>query len=67
MPILNKSSPRPNCASRTFHRSKRKGLLEQVLHSFLLVNPYRCNECDQRYFRFRLPVHKEGKPHSHAG
>ena len=66
MPISHKSSLCPKCASHAIHRSRRKGLLEQILHSVLFVSPYRCNACDERYFRFRLPVHTAEKPPRHA-
>jgi hypothetical protein len=67
MTILNKSSLCPNCASHTYHRTRRKGLLERILHSVFFISPYRCNTCDERYFRFRLPVHPAEKPpHHHA-
>jgi hypothetical protein len=67
MSILRKSSLCPNCASHAMYRSKRKGLLEQILHSVLFVSPYRCKRCDQRYFRLRLPVHHaEKSPHHPA-
>jgi predicted Zn-ribbon and HTH transcriptional regulator len=66
MSIFNKTSLCPNCASHAIHRSRRKGLLERVLHSVLFVSPYRCNACDERYFRLRLPVHSVEKPPHHA-
>jgi hypothetical protein len=66
MSIFNKSSLCPNCASAATHRSKRKGLLEQMLHAVFFISPYRCNACDERYFRWRLPVHSAEKPQHHA-
>lgn len=44
---------------------RRKGLLKQILHAVLFVSPYRCKVCDERYFRFRLPVHPAEKPTRH--
>jgi hypothetical protein len=67
MSILSKSSVCPNCASHTIHRSRRKGLLEQVLHSVLFITPYRCGYCDERYFRFRRSIERVSKqPHRAA-
>jgi hypothetical protein len=66
MAIFDKSSFCPNCASPAIHRSRRKGLLEQILHSVLFISPYRCKTCDERYFRFRLPVSSGEKPPRHA-
>ena len=43
----------PNCESGRIRRSRRRGLVEKVACAVLLVSPYRCEECDQRYFRFR--------------
>jgi hypothetical protein len=28
--------------------------LESFLYHILFISPYRCNECDERYLRFRL-------------
>jgi transposase-like protein len=66
MSILNKSSLCPSCASTATHRSKRRGLAEQILHAALFISPYRCNACDKRYFRWRLPIHSAEKPPRHA-
>jgi hypothetical protein len=66
MSILSKSSFCPNCASAAIRRSRRQGFLEQVLHRVLFISPYRCNACDNRYFRLRLPVQPAEKPPRHA-
>jgi hypothetical protein len=66
MSILNRSNLCPNCAGHFIHRSKRKGLLEQILHAALFITPYRCGACDERYFRLRLPVRSTEKPARHA-
>jgi hypothetical protein len=66
MSIFDKSSPCPSCASHSIHRSRRKGMLEQILHGALFISPYRCNACDERYYRLRLPVHTAEKPPRHA-
>ena len=43
----------PACGSSWIHRSRRKSVLETVLHHTLLLSPYRCEECDERHLRFR--------------
>jgi hypothetical protein len=54
--ILNGSHPVrcPDCGSASLHRSRRKGLVESLLYRVLLLSPYRCDECYERHFRFRL-------------
>jgi transposase-like protein len=66
MRILTKSILCPNCASHETRRSRRKGLMERTLFAALFVHPYRCESCDQRYYRLRLPVHTEAKHPRHA-
>jgi hypothetical protein len=43
----------PECGSRSIHRSRRKGLVESILHHALFISPYRCDECYERHLRFR--------------
>jgi len=43
----------PECGSGSIHRSRRKGLVESILHHALFISPYRCDECYERHFRFR--------------
>jgi hypothetical protein len=31
--------------------------VESLLHYILFMSPYRCDECDERHFRFRLAKH----------
>jgi len=42
----------PNCGSRLTHRSKTKGILESVLLAIIFVHPFRCEECDSRFFQW---------------
>ena len=44
----------PECGSGMMHRSRRKGVVEKVLCGVLPIHPYRCNDCDYRFFRLRL-------------
>ena len=66
MRILSKSTLRPNCASHATRRSRRKRLLQRTLFAALFLNPYRCESCDERYFRLHLPVSPEEKYPRHA-
>ncbi len=40
----------PHCGSSKIHLSRRAGILEKTLFRALAVRPYRCEECDERYF-----------------
>jgi hypothetical protein len=62
MSILSKSSLCPNCASHAIYTSRRKGLLEHILHTVFFVSPFRCGACDLRYFRFRFSAPPVNKP-----
>ncbi len=54
--ILERNRPAycPHCGSDSLHRSRRKHVLESFLHHVLFMSPYRCNECAERHFRFRI-------------
>jgi hypothetical protein len=41
----------PNCESAQVHQSRRKGIVERVILAVLFVRPFRCERCDQRFFR----------------
>src|SRR5437879_3244154 len=47
----------PRCSSHLVHRSRRRGLVEKMAHALLQISPYRCDECDHRYFRWRYSHH----------
>jgi hypothetical protein len=66
MSILNKSSLCPNCGSAATTRSRKNGLLEQILHSVFFLTPFRCNACDERYFRFRMTAPAAEKSSRHT-
>lgn len=44
----------PYCESLNIRRSRREGPIEFLFHWLLLLSPYRCRECYQRYFGFRF-------------
>jgi len=54
MGIFRKSFNCPNCGSPSIYRSRRKGLLEHVLHNTLFISPYRCGSCDERHYDSRI-------------
>jgi hypothetical protein len=54
MQLVEKFQVCPNCKSATAYRSRRRGAREFFLHYFLFTSPYRCKECEQRYFRTRM-------------
>jgi hypothetical protein len=40
----------PRCQSDQIHRSRTRGILEHLL-TIIFVRPYRCEDCDLRFFR----------------
>jgi hypothetical protein len=44
----------PNCDSARIHQSRRKGIVEKVILALLFVRPFRCERCDERFFRWRF-------------
>lgn len=47
----------PDCQSDEIRRSKTRGSVESLL-AILRIRPYRCEECDYRFFRWSI----RGKP-----
>jgi len=47
-----KSHACPRCGSYLVRRSKKKTLVEYVVWLLLFVRPYRCDDCDIRFFGF---------------
>ena len=41
----------PSCSSQRIHRSRRKGFLESGPLTLMFVRPFRCEQCDHRFFR----------------
>jgi hypothetical protein len=46
----------PDCQNAQVRRSKTRGIVESLL-ALLLIRPYRCQECDCRFFRWSI-LHK---------
>ncbi len=71
MEHTGKSHVCPTCQSTSCYRSRRRGVAEFFLHYVLFTSPYRCKDCDQRYFRRRsfkdaAKAAVEQTPTSHA-
>jgi hypothetical protein len=43
----------PVCESSLVRRSTRRGFVERVWFRFAFVWPYRCDDCDSRFWGFR--------------
>jgi len=56
----------PQCGSREVRRSKKHGLLEQLVSRVLSIHPYRCEECDYRHFRVRFVHGSRHATHRHT-
>jgi hypothetical protein len=65
--ILRKQSTScPNCESAAVYRSRRRGFAELLLHRVLFISPYRCYECDDRHYRFRLAHPPKQQPNQRS-
>lgn len=42
----------PSCQSLDVRRSHRRGLFEVLLLPFLLLRPFRCEDCTKRHYNF---------------
>jgi ribosomal protein L37AE/L43A len=40
----------PHCQSKAIRRSKRRGVFESSILSLLPVRPFRCKDCDHRFY-----------------
>lgn len=40
----------PSCGSKYLHLSRRHNVLERTLLSILRARPYRCDDCDKRFY-----------------
>jgi hypothetical protein len=43
----------PNCAGKDIRRSRRQGFFERYLLPVARLRPYRCDDCDQRFYAKR--------------
>jgi hypothetical protein len=44
----------PQCGGADTFRSQRRGFIEWIFHYLLIQSPYRCQECNERFFHHRL-------------
>jgi len=49
----------PDCGSYLVRRSHMRGFVEQAICRLFFVQPYRCDDCELRFFLFR--THSERK------
>jgi ribosomal protein L37AE/L43A len=40
----------PRCERKAVRRSKRRGVIESTLLSLIRVRPFRCMDCDRRFY-----------------
>jgi transposase-like protein len=53
----------PRCGSNLVRRSRRRGMFERIMCALGLISPFRCEDCDYRYFRFRSSqAHQAHRP-----
>ena len=66
MLALNRNHHCHSCGSKRVSRSRRRGVVERVLLRLLLIRPYRCNNCDFRFYGYqrRFDVHPRGAAES---
>ena len=58
----------PDCGGNNTFRSRRIGVREWFLHYVLMQSPYRCQDCNERFFHHRLPRHSDvGDGLAHPG
>jgi hypothetical protein len=53
----------PHCQSKTTHRSKRRGTSESTVLRVIPMRPFRCEDCDRRFYAFVWPT---GTMQSHS-
>jgi uncharacterized protein YlaI len=53
-----RSNKCPICGSTDIHRSKRKGIAEQLACRVTPVRPFRCNDCQSRIYAIRPAAKK---------
>jgi len=42
----------PHCQSKAIRRSKRRGVFELSILSMIPMRPFRCEDCDLRFYAF---------------
>jgi hypothetical protein len=54
----------PRCQAHTVRLSHRRGPIERLLCALLRISPFRCEECDHRYYWFGSK--RSHRTHRHA-
>lgn len=52
----------PKCKSKRIHRKQRKGVLQEKILPFLGFFPYKCRDCNNRFYLKVRDVDRRGKP-----
>jgi hypothetical protein len=50
------------CRSVRVHQSRREGMIEKRLLALFFVRPFRCEECDHRFFRWSFGARNRSSP-----
>jgi DNA-directed RNA polymerase subunit RPC12/RpoP len=57
-PPVSHSAVCPRCGSSYISKSRRRGLIDFLFHTLLFTDPYRCMDCDFRFYRlFSIFLH----------
>jgi hypothetical protein len=51
----------PVCKSNNVRRSMRRGVLESLVLRLLLLRPFRCDSCNNRYYGWFFSKRGDGK------
>ena len=57
----------PRCRTYTAVRSHRRGAFENIVLRFLLMRPFRCRDCNHRFYALRFELSQpvsNGNSHS---
>ena len=52
----------PSCRGERIHQSRRNGFLEKVILAMIFVRPFRCEKCDDRFFRGSFSTNPNASP-----
>ena len=45
----------PGCQSQNVRKSRRRNVYEKLFCAVFFLSPFRCEDCDERYFGFHPP------------
>jgi transcription elongation factor Elf1 len=55
MQFLQSTHQCPECSSNNVRRARRHGVLEHMLMKMIRVHPYRCENCEARFYNAVTP------------